>query len=78
MIVYLSAAAKDWESGETVHGVRFCRNFFFFSWVCFYSVFSRRYIPIKCVDDKTLGRTVSVSVLAVIQQASPHAELSQE
>lgn len=50
----------------------------FFSWVCFYSVFSRRDITIKCVDDKTLGRTVSVPVLLVIQQASPHSQLSQE
>jgi len=43
----------------------------FFSWVCFYSVFSRRDVPIKYVDDKTPGRTVSPSVLLVIQQDSP-------
>lgn len=43
---------------------------FFFSWVCFYLMFSRGDMAFKCVDDKTPGRSGSVSVLVVTEQAS--------
>lgn len=69
MTVYPSAAIKDLLSNEKMRCVRVCRCVF--SWVCFYSMSSRGDMPIKYVDNKILGKTVSVSVLVVIQQASP-------